>query len=153
MSIGEICTRDVIFVRRNESCAQAARLMRQYQVGSLVVVAEDDPRRRVPVGVVTDRDLAVGVMALGLEAEQTPVEAAMRPGVAVARESEGVGRAIALMRANGVRRLPVVDASGALVGVLAADDLIELLGEELSGLGALLAQGPGAERARRRAAS
>ena len=57
------------------------------------------------------------------------------------------------VRRNGVRRLPVVDASGALVGVLAADDLIELLGEELSGLGALLAQGPGAERARRRAAA
>ena len=150
MAIGEICSREVVFVRRSESCAQAARLMREHHVGSLVVV-EDDPPRRVPAGMLTDRDLAVGVMALGLDAERTLVEAAMRPGVAVVQESEGVGRAVALMRAHGVRRLPVVDASGALVGVLAADDLIALLGEELSGLGALLAQGPRAERERRRA--
>jgi CBS domain-containing protein len=152
MAIAEICSREVVFVGRDESCAQAARLMREHHVGSLVVVAQDDAQRRIPVGMLTDRDLAVGVMALGLDAEKTIVEAAMRPGVALVRESEGIGRAIALMRAQGVRRLPVVDASGALVGVLAADDLIELLGEEMAGLGALVAQGPRRERQERRAA-
>jgi len=152
MSIGEICSRDAVFVRRNESCAQAARLMREHHVGSLVVVSEDDPRRRVPVGVLTDRDLAVGVMALGLDPEKTVVEGVMRPDVALVSEGEGVGRAIALMRAQAVRRLPVIDASGGLVGVLAADDLIELLGEEMAGLGALVAQGPRRERQERRAA-
>jgi CBS domain-containing protein len=149
MAIGEICSRDVVFVARNESCAQAARLMREHHVGSLVVVQENE--RRVPVGMLTDRDLAVGVMALGLDPEKTLVEAAMRPGVAVVREDEGFGRALALMRAEGVRRLPVVDVSGALVGLVAADDLIELLGEEMAGLGALVAQGPRHEREERRA--
>jgi CBS domain-containing protein len=70
----------------------------------------------------------------------------------VVREDEGLGRAVSLMRSQGVRRLPVVDASGALVGLLAADDLIELLGEELSGLGAMIARGPRREREERRAA-
>jgi predicted transcriptional regulator len=151
MAIGEICSREVVFIERDESCADAARLMREHHVGSLVVVDQDDVRRRIPVGMLTDRDLAVGVMALGLDPEKTLVEAAMRPGVAVLREDEGFGRALALMRAEGVRRLPVVDVSGALVGLVAADDLIELLGEEMAGLGALVAQGPRHEREERRA--
>jgi CBS domain-containing protein len=151
MAIGEICSRDVVFVAKNESCADAARLMREHHVGSLVVV-RDRAGTKTPVGMITDRDLAVGVMALGLDAEKTPVEAAMRPEVMVVRESEGLGRAIALMREQGVRRLPVVDAAGALVGVLAADDLIELFGEEMAGLAAVVAKGPRVERERRRAA-
>jgi CBS domain-containing protein len=67
------------------------------------------------------------------------------------RESDGLGRAIALMRSEGVRRLPVVDADGELVGILAADDLLELFAEELSGLAAMLAKGQRLERAERRA--
>jgi CBS domain-containing protein len=151
MAIAEICSREVVFVARNESCYEAARLMREHHVGSLVVIAQDAVPR-VPVGMITDRDLAVGVMALGLDPEKTLVETVMRPGVALLREGEGVGRAIALMRAQGVRRLPVVDAAGALVGVLAADDLIDLLAEELSGLAAMIGAGPGRERKERRAA-
>jgi len=150
MAIGEICSREAVFVARNESCAQAARLMREHHVGSLVVVQQDG--RRVPAGMITDRDLAVGVMALGLDPEKTIVEAVMRPDVAVVRESEGIGRAIALMRAQAVRRLPVVDDSGALAGVLAADDLIELFAEEMSGLAAMLAKSPRRETEERRAA-
>jgi CBS domain-containing protein len=151
MAIGEICSREVVFIGRLESCADAARLMREHHVGSLVVV-EQEGARRVPVGIITDRDLAVGVMALGLDAEKTLVEGVMRNKPAVVREDEGLGRAVSLMRSQGVRRLPVVDASGALVGLLAADDLIELLGEELSGLGAMIARGPRREREERRAA-
>lgn len=151
MAIGELCSRDVVFVGLNESCALAAQLMREQHVGSLVVVRAEGARR-VPAGMLTDRDLVVGVMALGLDAEKTLVEAVMRPGVAVVREGEGVGRAIALMREKSVRRLPVVDDAGALVGILAADDLIELFGEELSGLAAVIGKGPRREREERRAA-
>jgi predicted transcriptional regulator len=149
--IGEICSREVVFVAQNESCAQAARLMREHHVGSLVVLRED-ALPRVPIGMITDRDLAVGVMALGLDPEKTLVEAAMGPGLVSLNESDGIGRAIALMRSHGVRRLPVVDSLGALVGVIAADDLIELFGEEMSGLASLVAAGPRREREQRRAA-
>ena len=147
MAVGEICSREVVFVARSESCAQAARLMRENHVGSLVVVGPP----RVPVGMITDRDLAVGVMALGLDAERTLVEVVMRPRIALVRETEGLGRAITLMRAEGVRRLPVVDADGTLVGILAADDLIELFADELSGLAAMIGKSARLERAERRA--
>lgn len=151
MTIGEICSREVVFVARSESCAQAARLMRENHVGSLVVVAKVGTPL-MPIGMITDRDLAVGVMALGLDPEKTLVEAVMRPRIALVRENEGLGRAIALMRAEGVRRLPVVDADGNLVGVLAADDLIELFADELSGLAAMIGKSARFERAERRAA-
>jgi CBS domain-containing protein len=150
MAIGEICSREVVFVARSESCAQAARLMRENHVGSLVVVAKAGTPG-MPIGMITDRDLAVGVMALGLDPEKTLVEAVMRPRIALLCETEGLGRAIALMRAEGVRRLPVVDADGNLVGVLAADDLIELFADELSGLAAMIGKSARIERAERRA--
>ncbi len=151
MAIGELCSRDVVFVQRNESVADAARLMREHHVGSLVVV-DTSKGRRAPVGMITDRDVAVGVVALGLDPEKTQVEAAMRAEVVSVKENEGVGRAAQLMRTKGVRRLPVVDGSGALVGVLAADDLIELLAEEMSGLAGMLGRGASRERTERTAA-
>jgi CBS domain-containing protein len=153
MAIGEICSRTVVFIARDESCLVAARLMREHHVGSLVVVeGQEEPACRTPVGMITDRDLVVGVVALGLDPDKVLVEAAMRPELALVRESDGIGRAIALMRAHGVRRLPVVDSAGRLVGVLAADDLIELLGEELAGLAAMLGKERRREREERRAA-
>lgn len=140
----------MVFIGRNESVADAARLMRQHHIGS-VVVADKLDGRLVPGGMITDRDVAVGVVALGLDAEKTPVEAAMRAELACIRESEDVARTLDLMRAHGIRRLPVVDASGALVGLVAADDLLQLFGEELSALAAVVERGTRRESAERRA--
>ncbi len=151
MAIGEICSREVVFVTMSECVADAARLMREHHVGSLVVATGDPGGRRIPVGMITDRDVAVGVVALGLDPGATTVEAAMRPGLVSVREDEGVGRAVALMKQNGVRRLPVVDGSGALVGIVTADDLLDLFAGEISGLAALAPRGERREREARRA--
>ena len=151
MGVGEICSREVVFARRNESVAQAARLMREHHVGS-VVVADERNGRRFPVGILTDRDIAVGVVALGLDAEKRNVETAMPAGLVCVRESDGLGRALALMRAQGVRRLPVIDSGGALVGVLSADDVLEVISEELYCLAAMAAHGERRERDERKAA-
>ena len=148
MAIGELCSREVVYVDRNDTVAQAARLMREHHLGSHVVAEGSDGGRR-PAGMITDRDIAVGVVALGLDPEATNVEAAMRGRIVSVREDEGVGRAIALMRAEGVRRLPVVDSSGKLVGVIAADDLIDLFAEEMSGLAGMLTRGANREERER----
>ena len=150
MEVGEICSRVVVFIARNESVADAARLMRKHHIGSLVV-ADKKNGRLVPAGMITDRDVAVGVVALGLDAEKTPVEGAMKAELARVREDEDVGRALELMRAHAVRRLPLVDASGALVGLLAADDLLQLLGGQMSALANVVERGVRRESAERRA--
>lgn len=151
MGVGEICSREVVFAKRNESVAQAARLMREHHVGS-VVVADERNGRRFPVGIVTDRDIAVGVVALGLDPEKRNVESAMPAELVCVRENDGLGRAVALMRAQGVRRLPVIDAAGGLIGILSADDALEVLSEELYCLAGMVAAGERFERDQRKAA-
>jgi CBS domain-containing protein len=151
MGVGEICSHEVVFAKRNDSVALAARLMREHHVGTVVVVDERNGRR-FPVGILTDRDIAVGVVALGADPGKCDVEGVMPAEVVCVRDTDGLGRAIALMRAQGVRRLPVIDGSGALVGVLSADDVLEVLAEELYCLGGMMARGERYEREHRKAA-
>jgi CBS domain-containing protein len=150
VAIGEICNREVVFAKAGESVLAAALLMREHHVGSLVVI-EETAGRRVPVGVLTDRDIAVGVVALGLNPEATLVGAVMGPEVVVVREDSGIADTVALMRQKGLRRLPVVDRAGGLVGLVAADDLLELLAEEMGGLAAIVAREQRRETEQRRA--
>ena len=140
MPVGEICNREVVFAERTTTIVEAARLMRRYHVGDLVVVDEVQGRR-VPVGMVTDRDLVVEVIAREQPFASCTVSAVMSATVVCVPETAGVIEAIQLMRSHGVRRVPVVDAGGALVGILAADDLLDLLAEELSALARIAPRG------------
>lgn len=137
MPVSEICNREIIVVQRNESVLEAAKLMRQHHVGNVLVV-ESANGFRVPVGIVTDRDLVVEIMASGLDGNTITVGEIMLPGLATVKEGTGIFEAIQYMRARGVRRLPVVNETGGLVGILALDDLLELLSEELLALAKLV---------------
>lgn len=137
MSVGEICNREVIVMQQHDTTLEAAQLMRRHHVGD-VVVAEDRGGVRIPVGIVTDRDLVVEIVAPGLNQTAITVGDIMAPELATVQENTGVFEAIQYMRAKGVRRLPVVGANGGLVGILALDDLLELLAEELLALAKLV---------------
>lgn len=136
MAIGEICNREVVVVREDATVAEAARLMRQFHVGDLVVVRERAGRNE-PIGIVTDRDLVVEVMAANLDAATVSVGEIMGRELVQVREDTGVYESIRYMRDRGVRRMPVVDASGGLAGIVTLDDLLELLSEEISELSRL----------------
>ena len=140
MPVGEICNREVVVAERTTTIVEAARIMRRYHVGDLVVVDEVQGRR-VPVGMVTDRDMVVEVIAREQPFASCTVSAIMSATVVCVPETAGVIEAIQLMRSHGVRRVPVVDAGGALVGILAADDLLDLLAEELSALARIAPRG------------
>jgi len=137
MPIGEICNREVIIVQRDESVLQAAKLMRQHHVGDVVVV-EDRGGRRVPVGIVTDRDLVVEIIAPELDSTVITVGDITAMELATVKENNGVFEAIQYMRSKGVRRLPVVDDGGGLVGIVTLDDLLGLLADELGALARLV---------------
>jgi CBS domain-containing protein len=149
MAIGEICSREVVFARRDESVAVGATLMRQHHVGCLVIVDETGGKRR-PVGIVTDRDIVLAVVAPRVDPETILLGDIMGSELVAVREDAGVAESVDLMRLKGVRRLPVVDVGGALVGLLAADDLILLLAEEMSGLAAMLSREDKQERISRK---
>lgn len=133
MDVGEICTRDVITITRDDTVLDAARKMRQHHVGSLVVVQGHPPR---PVGILTDRDIAVGIVAQGVE----DIPRLLVGDVLTRDESEivtayegdsGLWTAWQ-MRDAGVRRVPVVDDDGLLVGILSMDDLLQMLVDQLT---------------------
>ena len=139
MAIGEICNREVIVVSGETAVDEAARLMRAHHVGDVVVVTEEGGRRK-PIGIVTDRDVVVEVVATGLDPAVLTVEEIMAPDLATVQEKTGVFEAIRYMRDQGVRRMPVVGEDGELIGILALDDLLELLAEELGELAHLIAR-------------
>jgi len=115
----------------------AAQLMREYHVGSIVVV--DEPNgKRMPAGIVTDRDIAVAVVALGLKPDAIQVGDVMNQELVAVREDAGVAETVELMRMKGLRRLPVTDSAGALVGIVAADDVLSLLAEEMAALASMV---------------
>ena len=137
MPISEVCNREVVIVQASGTVLEAAQLMRQHHVGDVLVV-EDRGGRRVPVGIVTDRDLVVEIMAPKLDPTTITVSDIMLPDLVTIKESAGLFEAIGYMHAKGVRRLPVVDDNGGLIGILTLDDLIELLADEMAALAKLV---------------
>ncbi|MDH4284236.1 MAG: CBS domain-containing protein [Gallionellaceae bacterium] len=136
MPISEICNREVVIVQRSDTTLEAARLMRQHHVGDVLVVEQNGANK--PAGIVTDRDLVVEIMAAGLNPETITVGDIMAPELATVKESAGILETLQYMRSKGVRRLPVVDESGGLTGIVTLDDLLELLSEELQALAKLV---------------
>jgi signal-transduction protein with cAMP-binding, CBS, and nucleotidyltransferase domain len=132
MRIDEICTREVVTCGRRTSAADIAQLMREHHVGTLVVTEPRD-ERQVPVGIITDRDLVVQVLARRVEADAVAAEDMMAEPRTVT-VSETVYDAIWHMRRHGIRRLPVVDERGGLRGIVTADDLVQYVAEELTQL-------------------
>lgn len=139
MAIGEICNREVIIVSPEASVAEAAQLMREHHVGDLVVVRAEDGKTE-PIGIITDRDLVMETLATEMDAAVITVGDIMTPELVKVSEDTGVFESIRYMRDMGVRRMPVVDAQGGLAGMIAMDDLLELLSEELAELSRLVRQ-------------
>jgi CBS domain-containing protein len=145
LTAGDLCTRETVCVPRTASLTDAARLMRERHVGSLVVV-DEQPAGRVPAGVITDRDLVTAVLAPDVDVHALRVEDVMSTEPVVAQERASLFDALAVMRSKGVRRLVVTDTQGLLQGVLALDDVIEVVSEQLQAVARALASGRGREQ-------
>jgi CBS domain-containing protein len=133
MRISEICTVQTIYCKSDETVQGAALLMRKYHVGDLVVIDNPDGER-VPVGIITDRDIVVSVIALGLDPASLLVGDIMTEDLLTATEDDDVYETIEKMRFRGIRRVPVVNQAGGLTGIVAVDDLLEFLAEEMGEL-------------------
>ncbi|MDD9933633.1 MAG: CBS domain-containing protein [Myxococcales bacterium] len=131
MQIGQLCNRRVVVARRMESAAEIARLMRDEHVGSVVLVDERDGQR-VPVGIVTDRDLVLTVVADNRACEATPIGKVMSEDLYCATEEQDVYEVLEQMRARGIRRVPVVDGSRTLQGIFSFDDMVEWTSAQLA---------------------
>jgi len=131
--LGRICTKPVVTVPATTTIAEAARAMRIKNVGTVVVV-----NARRPIGLVTDRDITVEVVAQGKDPEALQVGAVMRRKPAVIRSDAGIMDAAQMFAKTGVRRLPVVAKDGKMIGIIAMDDILMLLGNEMGHISAAL---------------
>lgn len=137
MSVGEYCNREVVVTDKGTSVREAARLMRQYHTGDLIVV-ERRGNENLPVGIVTDRDLVIEIVAENAPPDQITMADLMNSELATVREDEELWGVLNRMRFMGVRRMPVVNDRGMLVGIMTMDDAVELISEALSDLAQLV---------------
>jgi CBS domain-containing protein len=124
--IGNSYVKTVATVTKDSTVAEAAALMRKHHVGALVIV-DDSNGARKPTGIVTDRDIAIEVVAEGLAPETMKVGEIVQRPITTVTEDAGWDETVRLMSINGVRRMPVVDAAGNLIGIVSFDDLLRQL--------------------------
>jgi len=133
MTVSTVCTRLVVTAHPDDTVQAVAKRMAQYAVGSLIVVEAN-----IPVGIITDRDLVVRVMAQDQASHALAVRAVMTADPVCVSEHMAIEEAIALMRGYQIRRLVVVNDAKQLVGILSLDDLLLRLGEEQHALAGLM---------------
>lgn len=142
MSVGRICSRVVVTAVPDETVREAAIRMGRHDVGTLVVVEEGS----VPIGILTDRDVALRCVGRSLDPDATGVGDIMSAPVTTVEEGTSIDDAVARMAAGGTRRLVVTGPDDRLVGILAMDDVLDLLAEEATGLGRILRHQAGGVR-------
>jgi CBS domain-containing protein len=139
MSLARFCRKTVAIIQPTQSIAEAAEAMRDRHVGALVVVQED----LRPVGLLTDRDIVTRVVAVRKDATATTVSDVMSAKPVVARVEDSLDRTLFAMRQEGVRRLPIVDGQGRVVGLVSLDDVLVLLSAELDQTAAAVRENQG----------
>ncbi len=134
MSLGHICRRDVVTVSPDTTVSEVTRIMEDKNLGSVIVAGGDDR-----FGIVTDRDIALRVVNRCLDPVRTPIEDVMTQDLVLTfREDMGLFEALEQIRKSAVRRFPVVDVDGRLVGIITLDDIIRLLGKEIAGVASVI---------------
>ncbi|HWI81144.1 CBS domain-containing protein [Ramlibacter sp.] len=151
MNIASFCQRDVVTIEADASLRDAAGAMRERHVGALVVTDATAPSR--VAGVVTDRDLAIEVLARDLDAGSIRIGQLVRRAPVSVPGDGSLREAVAAMEQAGVRRLLVTGDDGRVIGFLSADDLVQALAAEVAGLARALRSGMERETAERPSAT
>ncbi|MEN8257550.1 MAG: CBS domain-containing protein [Thermodesulfobacteriota bacterium] len=134
MSVGEFCNRQVVITSPESDIVAVAKLMRKHHVGDVVIVQGKEGAAKMPLGIITDRDLVIELLAQEVALDAVTVGDAMSYELVTCQESDGIWETLQRMESRGIRRMVVVNDEGSLVGILTVDDLLELLAEEMTTL-------------------
>lgn len=138
MNVGEICNRTVVIISRDESALEAARLMRQHNVGDVIVVNDVNGVNQ-PVGIVTDRDLAIEIVAQEVDPESVESgDLFLRSKLVTTSVNDNIETVLNKMKSNGVRRIPVVEDDGSLAGIITMDDMLDILIQDFASVAHLI---------------
>ena len=130
-TLASLCKHPVRVVTPGTTIRAAAELMREHHVGALIVVDQDSSASK-PIGIVTDRDIVVGIVALGLDPGIFLIDDLLDRPLTVAKADQRIREGLKLMKSKGVRRLPLVDKAGNLAGIVTLDDLLGELATDMS---------------------
>ena len=133
MSLGNLCRREVVVVNQGTPIKEAVKFMEEKNIGSVIVVGGGKP-----VGIVTDRDILLRVVNKGLDPEKSSVDDVMTKEIVTLKEGMGLFEALEQVKGKGIRRFPIVDASGNLKGIMTLDDIIYLLGKEMADVDSII---------------
>jgi predicted transcriptional regulator len=131
MSVGQYCDQEIGLVSQDSSILEAAQIMRNCHVGEVVVV-EQHNGKNIPVGIITDRDLVIEIIAMEVDMGQISVGSIMSLEMITVNEDKSLRDTLEIMQLNGVRRSPVVDGSGALIGIIKIEDILEVLSLDMA---------------------
>ncbi len=140
MTVGNYCNREVIVSDPDTTVLELAKLMREHHVGDIVVVEEQGTEKK-PVGIVTDRDLVVEVLAQDVDLNAVTAKDVMSSELVTVTEQDSLLDTLETMRGTGIRRVPVVNKNGGLEGILTIADAIELINEASSHLSQIIRKG------------
>jgi len=132
METSKLISKKVITVKKNESVQDAAKLMRKHHIGDVVVL---DPKSNAPIGMLTDRDIVLATIALNIPYEGLSVGDIMTEKLVTVGQNADIHEIIRLMKAHGVKRIPVVGAKKNLLGIISRDNVMKYLGDEFSSIG------------------
>lgn len=131
MPIRKIATKNVVTLTPEATVQDAAKKMREYHVGNVVIV-ESKNGKTVPLGILTDRDIVLSLVAFGLDASKVLAEEIMAPLLTTAKSTDSFNHVLELMKQHGVKRIPLVNSAGALEGIVSDEDIISILAFELT---------------------
>ena len=135
----QLCEKDVICLKPSDTVFDAAERMCADHVGNVVIV-DDKNSRKIPVGMLTDRDIVINSIAKKLNPESIKISDIMSKKVVTASEDIEISDLIQLITTEGVSRLPIVDSSGALIGILSSKRLFQYMAQGLCLLSSLSIQ-------------
>ncbi len=148
MNVGELCIREVVITKKDTSIHHVAKLMREHHVGDVVIVEEKNGEN-VPVGIITDRDIVIELLATDVDLKAVAVGDIMSFDLLTTLDTEDVFVLIKKMQSKGVRRVPVVNNRGGLEGIISVDDLIDVFSEQMMNFVKLFFRGRDFERQNR----
>jgi CBS domain-containing protein len=131
MILEKIANKNVVTVPENATMLEAAKAMRDHHVGSVIVV-DQKAGRKIPLGIITDRDIVVSTSAFGIPPNSIYVKDVMSSTLVTAKKSDSLNHVLNLMKEHGVKRIPLTDSEGVLMGIVSTHELMAVLSDELS---------------------
>jgi len=133
MTIESIATREVVMISESVALNKAAELMKDHNIGAIIVI-KDKNTSKTPCGIITDRDIMIKWLEKGIDNQALTVGQVMSQDLLTIKQNQSILDAISALSEKGVRRAPVINQAGEVIGIISIDDIFVLLAKEMDAI-------------------